>query len=498
MKPTLIDIAVIGAGPVGLALALHASRVLPHARVTLFDSRDLAKDVAADPRTLALSLGSVQLLQRLGAWPTDVAPADPRGACLAGAADAALGRPLGAPRGAHPRRRRRRADARRGAELRRSWWRRCSRPGWTAARSEPQRLHSRFGTPVAALKTLTDGGGAGRRHRRALRPGGGGRRRRVRRAGAQGAGPRLRPDGLGRHRHAATAARRGWRSSASPAHGPLALLPLRDASAPAGQRRAALVWCVPSADDPVRELDDAQRLAVLNTLLPDVAGRITALSPLKHFALGLNAERTLVDGPQRAHRQCRADAAPGGRAGPEPGPARRLRAGAGAAPRAPMSTPRCAASSGRARADRWSMIAATDFLARSFTWQLPGLGAARGLGLAALQARRAAEVAAGAADDVRFALSARLGWPLRPHLDTGRVSGCLQRPDGRCPQHIARSASRRLGLHAMGRAASKRRRAYLPKTVFNKSVVRAAGFVRIFFSSSPTMWNRPSSDFLVT
>ena len=35
--------------------------------------------------------------------------------------------------------------------------------------------------------------------------------------------------------------------------------------------------------------------------------------------------------------------------------------------------------------DRWALIAATDFLARSFTWQVPGLGAARGLGLAALQ-----------------------------------------------------------------------------------------------------------------
>ena len=34
------------------------------------------------------------------------------------------------------------------------------------------------------------------------------------------------------------------------------------------------------------------------------------------------------------------------------------------------------------------MIAATDFLARSFTWQLPGLGAARGLGLALLNACR--------------------------------------------------------------------------------------------------------------
>jgi 2-octaprenyl-6-methoxyphenol hydroxylase len=36
--------------------------------------------------------------------------------------------------------------------------------------------------------------------------------------------------------------------------------------------------------------------------------------------------------------------------------------------------------------DRWSTIIATDFLARSFTWQLPGASAARGLGLAALQA----------------------------------------------------------------------------------------------------------------
>jgi len=34
--------------------------------------------------------------------------------------------------------------------------------------------------------------------------------------------------------------------------------------------------------------------------------------------------------------------------------------------------------------DRWAMIAATDFLARSFTWSLPGAGTARGLGIAAL------------------------------------------------------------------------------------------------------------------
>jgi len=40
--------------------------------------------------------------------------------------------------------------------------------------------------------------------------------------------------------------------------------------------------------------------------------------------------------------------------------------------------------------------------------------------------------------------------------------------------------------------------AYFPNTTFSKSVVRAAGLVRIFFSSSPTMWKRPSSDLSVT
>jgi 2-octaprenyl-6-methoxyphenol hydroxylase len=36
--------------------------------------------------------------------------------------------------------------------------------------------------------------------------------------------------------------------------------------------------------------------------------------------------------------------------------------------------------------DRWSTIATTDFLARSFTWRWPGVSAARGLGLGLLQA----------------------------------------------------------------------------------------------------------------
>ena len=72
-ESTPLKLAVIGAGPVGLALALHAAAALADAEITLFDARPADKDVAGDPRTLALSLGSVQLLERLGAWRADLA-----------------------------------------------------------------------------------------------------------------------------------------------------------------------------------------------------------------------------------------------------------------------------------------------------------------------------------------------------------------------------------------------------------------------------------------
>jgi 2-octaprenyl-6-methoxyphenol hydroxylase len=132
--------------------------------------------------------------------------------------------------------------------------------------------------------------------------------------------------------------------------GPVALLPLPPGPhTPPGQRQASLVWCVPTDDDPVAELNDSQRLAVLQSLIPPQAGTLTAITPLKQFALGLNAERSLVSG-------------------------RTVRIGNAAQTLHPVAP------------DRWSMIAATDFLARSFTWRWPGLAAARGLGLAALQA----------------------------------------------------------------------------------------------------------------
>jgi 2-octaprenyl-6-methoxyphenol hydroxylase len=165
-------------------------------------------------------------------------------------------------------------------------------------------------------------------------------------------------------------------------NGPVALLPL--GSGPEGSARAALVWCVPSADDPVQPLDGLQRLALLRTIVPKEAGRLLSLSPLKSFALGLNAERSLVQGrtvrignaAQTLHPVAGQGLNLGLRDAVELVAALRFRDDVDAALRR-VNWARAA--------DRWSMIATTDFLARSFTWRWPGMAAARGLALAGLQ-----------------------------------------------------------------------------------------------------------------
>lgn len=63
--PGSADIVIIGAGPVGISLALALADGAR--RVTLIDSRPRGAS-AADPRALALSHGTRQLLERWGAW----------------------------------------------------------------------------------------------------------------------------------------------------------------------------------------------------------------------------------------------------------------------------------------------------------------------------------------------------------------------------------------------------------------------------------------------
>ena len=376
-NPTL-SLAVVGAGPVGLSLGLHAASAMPGVKVSVFDARPADKDVSGDPRTLALSLGSVQLLQRLGAWNADAAqrimevhvsqqpPSLP--ALLSGIVP-------------EPEVRIRAIDEAvpmLGAVLSYGAIVAPLQKAWTdAAAREPQRLSTRFGAPVNAIKPLAGGveidAGIAERFDLVVIAEGGVFADQARKAVT--------------HDYRQTAwvgtvkladARPGVAYERFTRHGPAALLPLKDG-------RAGLVWCVNSDDDPVVELTDAQRLVVLNTMFHPEVGRIVEMSPLKRFALGLNAERTLTEG-----RTVRIGNA-----------AQTLHPVAGQGLnlglRDAFELVRALSTSADVDAvlrrlewkrgpDRWAMIAATDFLARSFTWHLPGAGAARGLGMAALQA----------------------------------------------------------------------------------------------------------------
>jgi 2-octaprenyl-6-methoxyphenol hydroxylase len=372
VQHTSLTIAVVGAGPVGLALALHAAAVLPHARITVFDARPLGTDVAADPRTLALSLGSLRFLQQLSAWPAHSAEAITRVHVSQAPAGWGLRRSevllsatdLGVPQLG--------AVLSYGAllaPLQQAWLERAA--------AEPSRLASRFGAAVAALKPLPDAievdAGIAERFDLAVVAEGGVFSDQLRKAVVAD---------YGQTAWVGTAtlqgAPRGMAFEHFTRQGPAALLPL-------APNQAALVWCVSSQDDPVRELNSAQRLAVLNTVFPPSAGRLVALTPLKSFALGLNAERTLVQGRTVRIGNAAQTLHPVAGQGLNLGlrDAHELVSMLRFAPSVDSALKR---TEWARAADRWSMIAATDFLARSFTWQLPGAAAARGLGLAALQA----------------------------------------------------------------------------------------------------------------
>lgn len=390
MEQATLNLAVIGAGPVGLSLALQAARALPAAQVSVFDARPLDRDISADPRTLALSLGSVQWLERLGAWPAE--HAEPILEVHVSQQPPSIGGLLGGWLG-EPELRIRAADegvAMLGAVLA---YGRITAPlqqAWLEAmRAEPQRLSSRFGTPVKALKNLPNGGvevdsSIVERFDLAV----------VAEGGVFGgpAGAALARRRTWRHDYRQTAwvgqvgfaatpgaasRTRGIAYERFTRQGPVALLPLPDG-------RAALIWCVASADDPVQELDDAQRIAVLNTIFHPSAGRIESITPLKAFALGLQAERSLTDGRTVRIGNAAQTLHPVAGQGLNLG-LRDAHDLVQALSRDPDLDRVLRRIDWQRGPDRWSMIAATDFLARSFTWKLPGAGAARGAGLGLLQ-----------------------------------------------------------------------------------------------------------------
>lgn len=379
-----LRLAVIGAGPAGLALALLAARYLPQAQISLFDARPIERDVSGDPRTLALSLGSVQLLQRLRVWPAaqaqairevHVSQAPPT---LSGAWFGDSGEPEVSISAAEQRVPQLGAVLAYGqlvAPLQAAWQQASAR--------EPKRLISRFGQPVDGIKQdrpdeIEIDAGIAERYDLAVVAEGGVFSDQARKAvthdykqnawvGTVTLSPTS-PAGIAYERFT----RRG----------PLALLPLPDRD---GQRRAALVWCQPQDEDEVAELNDAQRLAVIQHHLPARVGKLESISPLKCFPLGLNAERTLVEGRRIRIGNAAQTLHPVAGQGLNLG-LRDAFALVDALRRDPQVDAALRRVEWQRAPDRWTTIVTTDFLARTFAWRWPGLPAARGLGLAALQA----------------------------------------------------------------------------------------------------------------
>jgi 2-octaprenyl-6-methoxyphenol hydroxylase len=424
-------VAIVGAGPAGLSLALMAAQAWPQARITVLDARPASHDLSRDGRTLALSLGSVHSLMQIGVWPQIEA-----GSAAIREVHVSQQQPtLGWPGARQPEVRITATDMNQpqlGAvvsygglvmPLQAMW---LARVASAEVMSDGQpRLSMRFGTRVlgleardggACLRTQADGDAqadAAEQVDLAV----------LAEGGVFADQPKLQwPQGTS-HDYAQSAwvgqvaladdAPPGVAFERFTPSGPLALLPLPDAplGAPLGQgpavRRAALVWCVQRDDDPVTGLDDAQRITLLNALMHERAGRITGISPLKCFPLGLNAHHRLVEdgaivrignAAQTLHPvagqgfnlglrdvqvllQAIQDANVGRLASEGQWDAC-LKMQAAALRRFEL----------KRQPDRLLLVGATDFLARSFTWPAPALATLRGWGLGMTQWARPARL----------------------------------------------------------------------------------------------------------
>ena len=361
------DVAICGAGPVGLALAAFlARRGVAGARIALIDGKSLGQAIS-DPRSIALSWGSVQLLDEVGAWPLPATAIHQIHVSRRGQ----LGRSL-------MDRRDHDVDAlgyvtRYGAVVD-ALARRCEAAGVAVLR--PARVQSLDETHDGALLTLDDG--------RTLRT----------QVAVQAEGGIFgQQDHRARSRdYEQTAVIARVTSDMPIAHraferftdeGPLALLP---EDGPDGHQYA-LVWCVrPERAGTVLDLDDTRFLQQLGDAFGTRLGTFTKVSPRVAFPLGLNAEarataRTVAIG--NAAQTLHPVAGQGLNLGLRDAAvlARQLARGA---------TPAAIGRFLEERAqDRTLTIGLTDTMARAFTASKP-LQPLLGLGLAALDLARPA------------------------------------------------------------------------------------------------------------
>lgn len=266
-----VDVAICGAGPVGLALAAFlARRGVPGQRIALIDGKSLGQAIS-DPRSIALSWGSVQLLDDVGAWPLPATAIHQIHVSRRGQ----LGRSL-MDRAEH--------DlpalgyvTRYGAVVD-ALARRCEAAGVAVLR--PARVQSLEEGADAALLALD-----------------GGRTVRAQVAVQAEGGIFGQQDNRARSRDYEQTAVIARVTSAAPIphraferftdEGPLALLP---EDGPDGHQYA-LVWCVrPERAGAVLDLDDTRFLQQLTDAFGTRLGVFTKVSPRVAFPLGLNAE----------------------------------------------------------------------------------------------------------------------------------------------------------------------------------------------------------------
>ena len=361
------DVAICGAGPVGLALAAFlVRRGVPGARIALIDGKSLGQAIS-DPRSIALSWGSVQLLDEVGAWPLPATAIHQIHVSRRGQ----LGRSL-MDRSDHG------VEAlgyvtRYGAVVD-ALARRCEAAGVAVLR--PARVQSLEETPDGALLALDDG--------RTLRA----------QVAVQAEGGIFgQQDGRARSRdYEQTAVIARVTSDAPIAHraferftdeGPLALLPEDGADG----HQYALVWCVrPELSAGILDLDDTRFLQQLGEAFGTRLGTFTKVSPRVAFPLGLNAEarataRTVAIG--NAAQTLHPVAGQGLNLGLRDAAvlARQLARGANSAAIGRFLEERTQ--------DRQLTIGLTDTMARAFTASKP-LQPLLGLGLAALDLARPA------------------------------------------------------------------------------------------------------------
>ena len=364
-----VDVAICGAGPVGLALAAFlARRGVPGSRIALIDGKSLGQAIS-DPRSIALSWGSVQLLDEAGAWPLPataihqihVSRRGQLGRSLMDRAEHALPA-LG-------------YVTRYGAVVD-ALARRCEAAGVAVLR--PARVQSLEEGADAALLALDDG-----------------RTVRAQVAVQAEGGIFGQQDHRARSRDYAQSAVIARVTSDMPIphraferftdEGPLALLP---EDGPDGHQYA-LVWCVrPERAGAVLDLDDANFLKQLTDAFGTRLGTFIKVSPRVAFPLGLNAEarataRTVAIG--NAAQTLHPVAGQGLNLGLRDAAvlARQLARGADSAAIGRFLEQRTQ--------DRKLMIGLTDTMARAFTGSKP-LQPLLGLGLAALDLARPARM----------------------------------------------------------------------------------------------------------